>query len=115
MRDDRHVAAVIDRSAGRTFPMTDAYSFHIDGEWRDASPQSIRKSSRVAQAATASRCAASGNNDRLSTLWREVISLASVARSFSKSMVQSISGSRLVAEQRHRGAIATFEVLWRRK
>ena len=25
-----------------------------------------------------------GNNDRLSTLWREVISLASVARSFSK-------------------------------
>ena len=34
-----------------------------------------------------------GNNDRLSTLWREVISLASVARSFSKSMDQSISGS----------------------
>jgi hypothetical protein len=26
----------------------------------------------------------SGNNDRLSTLWREVISLAGVARSFSK-------------------------------
>jgi hypothetical protein len=25
-----------------------------------------------------------GNNDRLSTLWREVISLAGVARSFSK-------------------------------
>ena len=25
-----------------------------------------------------------GNNDRLSTLWREMISLASVARSFSK-------------------------------
>jgi hypothetical protein len=47
----------------------------------------------VAFLATASRRGASGNNDRLSTLWREVISLASVARSFSKSMVQSISGS----------------------
>jgi hypothetical protein len=43
--------------------------------------------------ATASRRAASGNNDRLSTLWREVISLAGVARSFSKSMVQSSSAS----------------------
>ena len=30
--------------------------------------------------ATASRRAASGNNDRLSTLWREVISLAEAAR-----------------------------------
>src|SRR6516225_12484430 len=69
--------AVIDGSAGRTFPMADAYSFHSDGEWRGASPQSIRKSRRVAQAATASRRAASGNNDRLSILWREVISLAS--------------------------------------
>jgi hypothetical protein len=29
----------------------------------------------------------SGNNDRLSTLWREVISLAGVATSFSKRMV----------------------------
>ena len=47
----------------------------------------------VAFLATASRRGASGNNDRLSTLWREVISLASVARSLSKSMVQSISGS----------------------
>jgi hypothetical protein len=47
----------------------------------------------VAFLATASRRGASGNNDRLSILWREVISLASVARSFSKSMVQSISGS----------------------
>ena len=32
-----------------------------------------------------------GNNDRLSTLWREVISLAGVARALSKSKVQSIS------------------------
>jgi hypothetical protein len=36
----------------------------------------IRKSRQVAQAATASRRAATGNNDRLSILWREVISLA---------------------------------------
>jgi hypothetical protein len=34
--------------------------------------------------ATASRRAASGNNNRLSTLWREVISLAGVAGSLSK-------------------------------
>jgi hypothetical protein len=34
--------------------------------------------------ATASRRAASGNNNRLSTLWQEVISLARVARSLSK-------------------------------
>src|ERR1700752_2496553 len=34
--------------------------------------------------APASRRATSGNNDRLSTQWREEISLASVARSFSK-------------------------------
>src|SRR6516164_10346947 len=67
--------AVIDGSAGRTFPIADAYSFHGDGEWRGASPQSIRKSRRVAQAASCR--AASGNNDRLSILWREVISLAS--------------------------------------
>jgi hypothetical protein len=33
--------------------------------------------------ATASRRAASGNNDRLSTLWREVISFAGIARSLS--------------------------------
>jgi hypothetical protein len=38
----------------------------------------------VAFLATASRGAASGNNDRLSTLWREVISLADVARPLSK-------------------------------
>jgi hypothetical protein len=36
----------------------------------------IRKSTQVAQAATASRRAASGSNDRLSIQWREVISLA---------------------------------------
>src|SRR5262245_66427371 len=47
----------------------------------------IRKSKQVAQAATASRRAASGNNDRLSTPWREVISLAGVARSISRGMV----------------------------
>jgi hypothetical protein len=34
---------------------------------------------------------ASGDNDRLSTLWREVISLAGVARALSTSKVQSIS------------------------
>jgi hypothetical protein len=34
--------------------------------------------------ATASRGAASGNNDPLSTLWREVISLAGVARSLAQ-------------------------------
>jgi hypothetical protein len=33
----------------------------------------IRKSRQVAQAATASRRAATGNNDGLSMLWREVI------------------------------------------
>jgi hypothetical protein len=87
--DDTHVVAVIDRNAGRTFPIADAYSFHIDGEWRGASPQSIRKSKRVTQAATASRRAASGNTDRLSTLWREVISVAGVARSSSKNIVGS--------------------------
>lgn len=38
--------------------MADAYSFHIDGEWRDASPQPIRKSRRIAQAATARAAAA---------------------------------------------------------
>jgi hypothetical protein len=38
----------------------------------------------VAFLATALRRAASGNNNRLSTLWREVISLAGVARSLSK-------------------------------
>jgi hypothetical protein len=38
----------------------------------------------VAFFAMASRRAASGNNDRLSTPWREVISLAGVTRSFSK-------------------------------
>jgi hypothetical protein len=37
--------------------------------------------------------ASCNNNDRLSTLWRKVISLAGVARSLSKSKVQSISGS----------------------
>ena len=65
--DDTHVVAVIDRSAGGTFPIADAYSFHIDLEWRGASPQSIRKSKRVAQATTASRRAASGNKVR----WRQ--------------------------------------------
>lgn len=38
----------------------------------------------VAFLATASRRAASGNNNRLSSPWREVISLADVARSLSK-------------------------------
>jgi hypothetical protein len=38
----------------------------------------------VAFLSTASRRAARGNNDRLSTPWREVISLAGIARSFSK-------------------------------
>src|SRR3954447_18499759 len=75
-RDDTHIVAVVDRSTGRAFPIADAYSFHGDGEWRGASPQSIRKSTRVASAATASRRAASCDNDRLSTLWREVISPA---------------------------------------
>ena len=41
----------------------------------------------VAFLSTASRRAARGNNDRLSTPWREVISLAGVARSFSQSIV----------------------------
>src|SRR5262249_4557102 len=66
--DDTHVVAVINRKAGRTFPIVDAYGFHGDGEWRGASPQSICKSRRVTQAATASRRASSGNSDRLSTL-----------------------------------------------
>jgi hypothetical protein len=47
----------------------------------------------VAFLATASRRAAGGDNNRLSTPWREVISLAGVARSLSKSRVKSISGS----------------------
>ena len=47
----------------------------------------------VAFLATALRRGASGNDDRLSTLWREVISLASIARSFSKRTVQSTSRS----------------------
>src|SRR5262245_31174966 len=38
----------------------------------------IRKKRRVALAATASHRAASWNNDRLSILWREVISLTGV-------------------------------------
>src|SRR5438552_17231740 len=38
----------------------------------------------AASFATALSRAASGNNNRLSTLWREVISLAGVARSLSK-------------------------------
>jgi hypothetical protein len=42
----------------------------------------------VAFLGTASCRTATGNNDRLSTLWREVISLANVARSLSKSKVQ---------------------------
>src|SRR5258707_2903503 len=52
--------------------------------------------------ATASRRAASDNNDRLSTLWREVISLAGVPRSLSKSMVRSISGSGTAMALRQR-------------
>jgi hypothetical protein len=47
----------------------------------------------VAFLPTASRRAASGNNDRLSILWQEVISLVGVARSFSKKLVQLISAS----------------------
>src|SRR5215475_12257680 len=74
--DDAHCGSY-DRNAGRTFPMADTYRFHNDGEWRDASRQYIRKSRQVARAVAASRRAASGNNDRPSTLWREVISLAS--------------------------------------
>jgi hypothetical protein len=53
----------------------------------DTATERVQKSLQmrlVAFLATASRGAASGNNDRLSTLWREVISLAGVARSFSK-------------------------------
>jgi hypothetical protein len=38
----------------------------------------------VAFLSTASHRAARGNNDRLSTPWRKVISLAGIARSFSK-------------------------------
>jgi hypothetical protein len=43
----------------------------------------------VAFLATASCRAANGNNDRLSTPWREMISLAGVARSHLRSMVVS--------------------------
>src|SRR5262245_8716654 len=48
---DTRFVAVIVRSAGRIFPMADAYSFHIDGEWRCAVPQFNCASRRVAQAA----------------------------------------------------------------
>ena len=52
-----------------------------------------------------------GNNDRLSTLWREVISLAGVARSLSKSMIQSISGSgTAIARRRLRVLIERYKM-----
>jgi hypothetical protein len=76
----------------KTFTVSNSFRHEInlasDEDRRGASAPGL-----VAFLATASCGAASDKNDRLSTLWREVISLASVARSFSKSMVQSISGS----------------------
>src|SRR6478672_11328610 len=48
----------------------------------------------VAFLATASRRAANGNNDRLSTPWREVISLAGVARSISRAWLYRDFGCR---------------------
>jgi hypothetical protein len=47
----------------------------------------------------------SDNNDRLSTLWREAISLAGVARSLSKRMVRSISRSGTAMTLRQRRAL----------
>src|SRR5262249_50352495 len=66
---------VVDRSAGRIFPIAGAYSFHSGRELCRDGPgvPSYDITSRV-----------SGNNNRLSTLWREVISLAGGARSLFK-------------------------------
>jgi hypothetical protein len=67
----------------KTFTVSNSFRHEInlasDEDRRGASAPGL-----VAFLATASCGAASDNNDRLSTLWREVISLASVERSLSK-------------------------------
>jgi hypothetical protein len=67
----------------KTFTVRNSFRHEInlasDEDRRGASAPGL-----VAFLATASCGAASDNNDRLSTLWREVISLASVERSLSK-------------------------------
>jgi hypothetical protein len=91
----------MDRSARRNFPIDGVYSFHNRGKYCCGGPllcHSFIKASCAGRDGITPR--GEGNNYRLSTPWREVISLASVAKSFSKKLVQFISAYGTAMAQR---------------
>jgi hypothetical protein len=85
--------APIDRGAGRSFPIAGMHSFHSSGEHCCDGPLCHSQIRASAQTATARRRAA-GDNDRLSLLCREVISLPGVRPPRCDTAVRSTTKSK---------------------